>query len=86
MTFFFFKNSHLHGHKAMIVRSLKISDPKLVPPVVEGQANPIRRDVFQIPPGQSIILHVVADIPEAWYRSHLEVVLAMQFIEAPLQV
>jgi iron transport multicopper oxidase len=60
-----------------VARSLKISDPKLDPPVVEGQANPIRRDVYQFPPGQSIILRVVADIPEAWYRSHLEVVFAM---------
>jgi len=83
---------HLHGHKPMIVaRSLNFSDPDLDPPVVEGQANPIRRDVFQIPAGQSITLRVVADNPGAWLLHchiewHLEVGLAMQFIEAPLQV
>jgi len=83
---------HLHGHKPMIVaRSLNFSDPELDSPVVEGQANPIRRDVFQIPPGQSITLRVVADNPGAWLfhchiEWHLEVGLAVQFIEAPLQV
>jgi iron transport multicopper oxidase len=51
----------------MIVgRSLKFSDPARNPPVVQGQANPIRRDVFQIPSGQSITLRVVADNPGAW--------------------
>jgi len=76
----------------MIVgRSLNFSDPAQNLPVVEGQANPIRRDVFQIPSGQSITLRVVADNPGAWIfhchiEWHLEVGLAMQFIEAPLQV
>lgn len=52
----------------MIVgRSLNFSDPELDSPVVEGQANPIRRDVFQIPPGQSITLRVVADNPGSWF-------------------
>ena len=50
----------------IVARSLNFSNPDLNPPVVEGQANPIRRDVFQIPPGQSITLRVVADNPGAW--------------------
>ena len=67
MIFIYFENSHLHGHKPMIVaRSLNFSVPTLDPPVVEGQANPMRRDVFQIPAGQSITLRVVADNPGAW--------------------
>ena len=101
----------------MIVgRSVNFSDPD---PVAEGQTNPIRRDVFQIPGGQSITLRVVADNPGTWFLHckfysilflyknylfskimvlfflvvvtftghiewHLEVGLAMQFIEAPL--
>ena len=65
--FFVSKNSHLHGHKPMIVaRSSNFSDPTLDVPVVEGQANPIRRDVVQIPGGESITLRVVADNPGAW--------------------
>jgi len=51
----------------MIVgRSLNFSDPELNLPVVEGQANPMRRDVVQIPPGQSVTLRVVADNPGSW--------------------
>ena len=50
----------------IVARSLNFSDPTLDPPVVEGQANPMRRDVFQIPAGQSITLRVVADNPGAW--------------------
>lgn len=61
--------SHLHGHKPQIVgRSLDFTstDPALNPPIVEGQANPIRRDTVQIPAGQSVTLRVVADNPGAW--------------------
>jgi Multicopper oxidase len=51
----------------MIVgRSLNFSDPEQNGPVVEGQPNPMRRDVFEIPSGQSITLRVVADNPGAW--------------------
>lgn len=51
----------------MIVgRSLNFSDPDQNGPVVEGQLNPMRRDVFEIPSGQSITLRVVADNPGAW--------------------
>ena len=51
----------------IVARSLNFSDPAQNPPVVEGQANPIRRDVYQIPSGQSITLRVVADNPGAWF-------------------
>ena len=50
----------------IVARSLNISDPTLDPPVVEGQANPIRRDTFQVPAGQSVTLRVVADNPGVW--------------------
>ena len=50
----------------IVARSLNFSDPTLDPPVVEGQANPIRRDTVQIPAGQSVTLRVVADNPGAW--------------------
>ncbi|KAF9530009.1 ferroxidase [Crepidotus variabilis] len=84
---------HLHGHKPMIVgRSTDYTsdDTSLNPPIVEGQANPMRRDVFQIPSGQSITLRVVADNPGVWFLHchiewHLQAGLAMQFIEAPLE-
>ena len=68
MTFFSKKkHSHLHGHKSMIVgRSLNFSDPTQNFPVVEGQSNPMRRDVFEIPSGQSITLRIVADNPGTW--------------------
>jgi iron transport multicopper oxidase len=61
--------SHLHGHKVQIVnRALNYSstDPTLNPPLVEGQANPMRRDTVQVPQGSSVTLRVVADNPGAW--------------------
>ncbi|KAF8816070.1 ferroxidase [Phlegmacium glaucopus] len=84
---------HLHGHKPMIVgRSLDFTstDPTLNPPIVEGQLNPIRRDTIQIPAGESVTLRVIADNPGTWLLHchiewHLEVGLAIQLIEAPLQ-
>jgi iron transport multicopper oxidase len=48
----------------IVARSSNFSDPV---PVVEGQANPIRRDVFQIPSGESITLRLVADNPGTWF-------------------
>ena len=51
----------------IVARSLYFSDPELDLPVVEGQVNPIRRDVFQIPPGQSITIRVVADNLGVWF-------------------
>ena len=85
------------------------SDPTLNPPIVEGQANPIRRDVVGIPPLGSATLRLVADNPGVWFLHctsssclhfpggcnlrnakghiewHLEVGLAVQLVEAPLQ-
>lgn len=83
---------HLHGHKPFIAgRSIDYtsSDPTLNPPINESQTNPMRRDTFLIPSGESITLRVVADNPGAWLLHchiewHLEVGLAMQLIEAPL--
>ncbi|KAF8956295.1 Fet3 protein [Flammula alnicola] len=57
---------HLHGHKVQIVgrsQDYTSSDPTLNPPLVEGQANPIRRDTVQIPAMNSATLRVVADNP-----------------------
>ncbi|KAF8804678.1 ferroxidase [Phlegmacium glaucopus] len=84
---------HLHGHKFQIVgrsQDFTSSDPTLNPPIVEGQANPMRRDTILIPSGQSATLRVVADNPGTWFLHchiewHLEVGLAVQLIEAPLQ-
>ncbi|KAG5721430.1 Iron transport multicopper oxidase fio1 [Termitomyces sp. T112] len=85
---------HLHGHKYQIVNRAEnytSNDPALNPPLVEGQANPIRRDTIQIPSMNSATLRIVADNPGAWFLHchiewHLEVGLAVQFIEAPLLV
>ncbi|KAG6872477.1 hypothetical protein C0995_009411 [Termitomyces sp. Mi166 len=83
---------HLHGHKYQIVHRAEdytSNDPALNPPLVEGQANPIRRDTVQIPSMHSATLRVVADNPGVWFLHchiewHLEAGLAIQFIEAPL--
>ncbi|KAH9478002.1 Iron multicopper oxidase fer1 [Psilocybe cubensis] len=84
---------HLHGHKPMIVgrsQDYTSNDPALNPPIVEGQKNPIRRDTIQIPSMNSATLRVVADNPGVWFfhchiEWHLEVGLAIQLVEAPLQ-
>ncbi|KIM88113.1 Ferroxidase [Piloderma croceum F 1598] len=83
---------HLHGHAFMIVgRSANYSsdNPKLNPPVVEGQPNPMRRDTIFIESGSSATLRFVADNPGVWFMHchiewHLEAGLAVEFIEAPL--
>jgi len=85
---------HLHGHKMQIVNRAEdytSSDPAVNPPIVEGQANPMRRDTVQVPGGTSIALRVVADNPGAWLfhchiEWHLEAGLAVTFIEAPLEM
>ncbi|KAF8128210.1 Fet3 ferroxidase [Boletus edulis] len=85
---------HLHGHQFQIVHraeKYESTDPTLNPPLIEGQANPMRRDTVTIPGGSSVTLRVVADNPGAWLfhchiEWHLEAGLAVQFIEAPLQV
>lgn len=84
---------HLHGHKPMLVgraTDYTSSDPTLNPPIVEGQANPIRRDVVGIPSMGSATMRVVADNPGVWFLHchiewHLAVGLSVQFVEAPLQ-
>ncbi|KAG9311709.1 Fet3 protein [Chiua virens] len=84
---------HLHGHKFQIVNradKYNSTDPTLNPPLIEGQANPMRRDTVTIPGGASATLRVVADNPGAWLfhchiEWHLESGLAVQFIEAPIQ-
>ena len=43
------------------------SDPALNPPLVEGQANPMRRDTVQIPAKNSVTLRVIGDNPGAWF-------------------
>ncbi|KAF7966093.1 hypothetical protein HWV62_40182 [Athelia sp. TMB] len=83
---------HLHGHKPQLVgRALNYTsdDPALNPPIVEGQANPMRRDTVQIPSLNSATLRFVADNPGVWFLHchiewHLEVGLAIQLVEAPL--
>ncbi|KAF9003375.1 Fet3 protein [Cyathus striatus] len=84
---------HLHGHKYMIIgrsQDYTSSDPTLNPPLQEGQANPIRRDTIQIPSLNSATLRIVADNPGVWFfhchiEWHLEVGLAVQLVEAPIQ-
>ncbi|PBK70630.1 Fet3 protein [Armillaria solidipes] len=83
---------HLHGHKPMIVgrsEDYTSDDPLLNPPIVEGQANPMRRDTVHVPSMSSITLRVVADNPGTWFLHchiewHLQAGLAMTLIEAPL--
>ncbi|KAI9454356.1 Fet3 protein [Russula earlei] len=85
---------HLHGHKVQIVNratNYTSSDPALNPPIVEGQANPIRRDTIQVPSGSSVALRVAADNPGTWLLHchiewHLEAGLAVTLIEAPLEI
>jgi iron transport multicopper oxidase len=42
------------------------TDPILNPPLLEGQANPMRRDTVQVPSMHSVTLRVVADNPGVW--------------------
>ena len=51
---------HLHGHKfAVVGKSMNTSsdDPVENPPIVEGQANPMRRDTVVAPPVSEIALY-----------------------------
>jgi len=85
---------HIHGHKVQIVgraENYTSSDPTLNPPIVEGQANPIRRDTVQVPAGASVTLRVTADNPGTWiFHCHIEwhlfAGLALVLIEAPLEL
>jgi iron transport multicopper oxidase len=83
---------HLHGHKYQIVNradDYTSDDPTLNPPLTEGQANPMRRDVIAIPSMGSATLRFTADNPGAWFfhchiEWHLEAGLAVTLTEAPL--
>ncbi|EKM75832.1 hypothetical protein AGABI1DRAFT_79402, partial [Agaricus bisporus var. burnettii JB137-S8] len=83
---------HIHGHHVMLVgrsEDYTSTDPSLNPPLVEGQANPMRRDTVLVPSMGSVTLRLVADNPGAWIfhchiEWHLDAGLAMQLIEAPL--
>lgn len=83
---------HLHGHKFQIVQrstDYTSDDPTLNPPIDETQTNPVRRDTVQVPSGTGVTLRVTADNPGAWFLHchiewHLEVGLAVTFMEAPL--
>ncbi|KIY47458.1 ferroxidase [Fistulina hepatica ATCC 64428] len=84
---------HLHGHKFMIVGRSDDYNATIGsaenPRIVDGQTNPMRRDTLHIPSGSSATLRVVADNPGAWFLHchiewHLDVGLAVVFVEAPL--
>lgn len=85
---------HMHGYKMQIVNTATdytSNDTSLNPPLVEGQANPMRRDTVTIPGGGSVTLRLIADNPGAWIfhchiEWHLDSGLAVQFITAPLQI
>jgi iron transport multicopper oxidase len=85
---------HLHGYKVQILNratDYTSNDPSLNPPLIEGQANPMRRDTVTITGGGSVTLRFVANNPGAWLfhchvEWHLESGLAVQFITAPLQI
>ncbi|KIM79223.1 Ferroxidase [Piloderma croceum F 1598] len=85
---------HLHGHKFMIAgraANYTSTDPTQNPPVVERQANPMRRDTIFIEAGASATLRFVADNPGVWFMHchiewHLEAGLVVEFIEAPLSI
>lgn len=67
---YLFLSSHLHGHKFQIVgrsEDYTSDNATLNPPIVEGQANPIRRDTVQIPSMHSATLRFVADNPGVWF-------------------
>jgi len=72
----FSPRSHIHGHKFQIVNrgeDYTSKDPKLNPPLQEGQANPIRRDTIQLLSMQSATLRFVADNPGAWlFHCHID--------------
>jgi len=84
---------HLHGHKFMVVamsQDITSDDPTVNQALVEGQANPARRDTIMIPAGGSVTLRFRADNPGTWIfhchiEWHLEAGLAVVFAEAPLE-
>lgn len=54
----------------------------LNPPIVEGQANPMRRDTVQVPQGNSVALRLVADNPGTWmlHCSYLPLLFPIQVL------
>ena len=84
----------MHGHKFQIVKratDYTSDDPTLNPPLVEGQANPIRRDTVQVQSGTSATLRFTADNPGAWFfhchiEWHLSAGLAITLISAPAEI
>ncbi|KAJ7138427.1 Fet3 protein [Mycena crocata] len=82
---------HIHGHKFQVVaRSSDFTsdDPSVI--TTANQTNPLRRDTIQIESGGSATLRFIADNPGVWFfhchiEWHLEVGLAIQLIEAPIQ-
>jgi iron transport multicopper oxidase len=63
------RSSHLHGYKVQILNratDYTSNDPSLNPPLIEGQANPMRRDTVTITGGGSVTLRFVANNPGAW--------------------
>ncbi|KAJ7512531.1 Fet3 protein [Mycena galericulata] len=81
---------HIHGHKYQIVQrssDYTSDDPSVI--TTANETNPLRRDTIQIEGGGSATLRIVADNPGVWFfhchiEWHLEVGLAVQFVEAPL--
>lgn len=56
---------HLHGHQITLAK-VSIDDASTNPALQEGQANPMRRDVVQIPAGGSVVIRFRADNPGVW--------------------
>lgn len=54
-------------------------DPTLNPPIIEGQANPMRRDTVHVPSGSSVTLRVVADNPGVWFFHCMSCLLLLPF-------
>ncbi|KAJ3024066.1 ferroxidase fet3 [Thoreauomyces humboldtii] len=81
---------HLHGHKFQIMGRNENTTYDPTQPFPE-QANPIRRDVIQIPAGGSVAIRFTADNPGVWLfhchiQWHMETGLAATFIEAPAEM
>ncbi|KEI41811.1 uncharacterized protein L969DRAFT_91292 [Mixia osmundae IAM 14324] len=81
---------HLHGYKFQIIRKsqdVTSDDPLINPPLVENQANPIRRDTVQIPSGGLAVVRFRADNPGVSFFHchidwHLSAGLAVTFINS----
>lgn len=88
---------HLHGHHFQVVhksQDVTSDDPEVNPPLVEGLANPMRRDTVTVPPGGSATLRFRADNPGAWFlhcrecsrrtRSEVEIISNLTDRRTPL--